>query len=259
MVARAVVAMIGNRVRTVVLGGCAAGLVGCAPLPQADDPASDVASGPASAQRATNWKAVPLPGKARTDYRPVSIDGRFAIHARAERSASMWRQQLRVLPQDLGWLSFSWKVPQLIPHADLSASDTDDTPVRVVLAFDGDHARLSMRNRMLFDLAQALTGEAPPYATLMYVWEPKAPVGSVIRAPRTDRVRGLVVESGAQRLGRWLAYERDIVADFRQAYGEDPGALIGVAVMTDSDNTGSEIEAYYGGIELRGAAPLRLL
>jgi len=244
------------RLRSMGWGVCAAVMTGCASMPSVEGSAQGSA---AASVQADHWLPVPLPGKARTDYRPVSIDGRPAIHARAACSASMWRQQLRVPPQDLGRLSFSWKVPALIPGADLSASDTDDTPVRVVLAFDGDHARLSMRNRMLFDLAQALTGEVPPYATLMYVWEPKAPVGSVIRAPRTDRVRGLVVESGAQRLGRWLAYERDIVADFRQAYGEEPGALIGIAVMTDSDNTGSDTEAYYGSIELRGARPRRLL
>lgn len=259
VVARGKRVLVGKWLRSIVLGIAAGGVVGCAPLPTVNGPQVATGADPASALQAANWKPVPLPGKARTDYRPVSIDGRQAIHARAERSASMWRQQLRVPPDGLGRLSFSWKVPQLIPQADLSASETDDTPVRVVLAFDGDHGRLSMRNRMLFDLAQALTGEAPPYATLMYVWEPRAPVGSVIRAPRSDRVRGLVVESGAQRLGHWLHYERDVVADFRQAYGEEPGALIGVAVMTDSDNTGSEIEAFYGGIELRGLTRLRLL
>jgi hypothetical protein len=244
-----------------MLVGVGAALVAaCAPLPPADGGAGSpgAADSAAAAASAADWKAVPLPGKASTQYRPVSVDGRRAIHARAERSASMWRQQLRVRPQDLGRLTFSWKVPRLIEGADLSSSEADDTPVRVVLAFDGDHGRLSMRNRMLFDLAQALTGEAPPFATLMYVWEPKAAVGSVIRAPRTDRVRGLVVESGGQRLDQWLHYERDIVADFRQAYGEDPGELIGVAVMTDSDNTSSEIEAFYGGIELRGLTRRRL-
>ncbi|MBP7521960.1 MAG: DUF3047 domain-containing protein, partial [Leptothrix sp. (in: Bacteria)] len=69
----------------------------------------------------------------------------------------------------------------------------------------------------------------------------------------------VVVESGARRLGQWLRYERDVVADFRAAYGEDPGELIGIAVMTDSDNTGTEAEAFYGPIELWDASRRRLL
>ena len=206
-----------------------------------------------------HWHAFALPGKARTHYEHKVVDGRAALHARADRSASMWRQHVRLEPQHLSRVHFSWKVPRLIEAADLSDRDADDTPVRIVLAFDGDRQRLSMRNRMMFDLAESLTGEAPPYATLMYVWDPKAEVGSVIRAPRSDRVRGVVVESGPQRLGRWLHYERDVLADFRRAYGEEPGALVGVAVMTDSDNTSSETEAFYGGIELEGVTRLRLL
>lgn len=208
---------------------------------------------------AAHWHAFALPGKARTHYEHKVVDGRAALHARADRSASMWRQHVRLEPQHLSRVHFSWKVPRLIDAADLSDRDADDTPVRIVLAFEGDRQRLSMRNRMMFDLAESLTGEAPPYATLMYVWDPKAEVGSVIRAPRSDRVRGVVVESGPQRLGRWLHYERDVLADFRRAYGEEPGALVGVAVMTDSDNTSSETEAFYGGIELEGVTRLRLL
>lgn len=225
-------------------------LAGCAMAPQG---ASTLV------RSSVEWRAVSLPGKAMTRYVHTTLNGRPVLHARADRSASMWRHVLRVEPVGLGRVHFSWKVPRLIESAHLGERDGDDAPVRLVLAFEGDRQRLSMRNRMMFDLAESLTGEAPPYATLMYVWDPKAEVGSVILAPRSDRVRGLVVESGPQRLGRWLHYERDVIADFRRAYGEEPGALIGVAVMTDSDNTSSETEAFYGGIELEGVTRLRLL
>ena len=69
-------------------------------------------------------------------------------------------------------------------------------------------------------------------------------------SPRTDRIRRLVVESGAARLDRWLDYERDIRADYEHAFGEPPGALIGIAVMTDSDNTGTRTNAWYGPVRL---------
>ena len=75
----------------------------------------------------------------------------------------------------MGSVKFSWQVAQLIAAADLTDRDTDDSPVRLILAFDGDHGRLSLRNRMMFELAQAVTGETPPFATLMYVWDNKAP------------------------------------------------------------------------------------
>ena len=85
-----------------------------------------------------------------------------------------------------------------------------------------------------------------------------APVDSVIHAARTDRIRKLVLESGPQRLSRWIDYQRDIAADYRRLYGEEPGALIGVAVMTDADNTQGRSEAYYGPISLTTADGRRL-
>ena len=107
-----------------------------------------------------------------------------------------------------------------------------------------------MRTRMLFDLAEALTGEKPPFATLMYVWDANAPIGSVIINPRSDRIRKIVVDSGPAELRRWRDHRRDLAADYRLAFGEAPGALTSIAVMTDSDNMRSNAQAWYGSIDL---------
>ena len=121
-------------------------------------------------------------------------------------------------------------------------------PVRLVLAFDGDRSRFSARDAALSELALVLTGEPLPYATLMYVWCNKRAPGTVIPSPRTDRIRKLVLESGPARLDQWLDYERDIRADYERVFGEQPGALVGIALMTDSDNTHSRATAWYGPI-----------
>jgi hypothetical protein len=130
----------------------------------------------------------------------------------------------------------------------MAERDRGDSPVRLILAFEGDRSRLSAKNAMLSDLTEALTGEPLPYATLMYVWSNHRPVDSVIVNPRTDRVRKMVVESGPGHLMQWRRYERDVRADYEKAFGEAPGALVGVAIMTDSDNTRSNVRAWYGDI-----------
>lgn len=134
---------------------------------------------------------------------------------------------------------------------DLAQRDADDSPVRVVLVFEGDRSHFSQRDALLSELVRAVTGEPLPYATLMYVWCNQREPGTVIASPRTGRVRTMVVESGAARLNRWLDYERDIRADFERAFGEPPGALVGVALMSDSDNTRSTAQAWYGPIRLQ--------
>lgn len=170
----------------------------------------------------------------------------------AQASAILLRRPLQLESQDLGAIRFPWKVPALIPGADMARRETEEAMVRIVLTFDGDRTRLSARDRALSELAQLMTGEPLPYATLMYVWCPTRELGSVILNPRTDRIRKLVVESGPARLNQWLDYERDIRADFRQVFGEEPGLLLHVAIMSDGDNAGSEIRAWYGPVLLEG-------
>jgi hypothetical protein len=200
----------------------------------------------------TVWHPHSLPGKRKTRYDTVAEEGRPVVLARADRSASLLRHPLRIEAQALGRLRFSWRVPELIVGADMRDREASDSPARLVLAFEGDMHRLSERERLLFDLAETLGGERPPFATLMYVWDAHAPIDTVLVSGRSSRVRKIVVESGAEQLGRWRLHERDIAADFLKAYGEAPGALTGVALMTDADNTAGRAQASYGPVCLPG-------
>lgn len=234
--------------------GCLALLIllaGCASQPAAVD--APAAAGGWQGER--QWQHYALPGKSPTVFRHTRLDGRDAVAVTADSSASMLRARLRIEPADLGSVRFSWKVPQLIAQADMALREADDSPVRVILAFEGDRSRFSPRNAMLSELSHTLTGEPMPYATLMYVWCNQRPPGTVITNPRTDRIRKLVVESGPGHLNRWLEYERDIRADYERAFGEPPGALVGIAIMTDTDNTHSTAKAWYGPVRLARQSP----
>jgi len=199
------------------------------------------------------WQHYPLPGKQATEFSFLRVDGRPAVAAQATSSASMLRHRMRIEPAELGRIRFSWNVPQLIDAADMALSEADDSPVRIIMAFDGDRSRFSMKNAMMSELSHAITGEPLPYATLMYVWCNTRPSDSVIVNPRTDRIRQMVVESGAQGLSRWHFYERNIRADFERAFGEPPGALVGIGIMTDTDNTRSNARVLYGQLDLTPA------
>lgn len=230
-------------------------LAGCASVVQVEAPAVEAESSAwaghwAKVVAGSRWHHYGLPGKQATRFEYARTDGRDALAVKAESSASMMRRKLRIAPHELGSIHFSWKVAQLIAEADMGVRDADDSPVRVILAFEGDRSRLSARNARLSELALALTGEEMPYATLMYVWCNQREPGSVITGARTDRIRKIVLESGPGKLDQWLDYERDIRADFQRAFGEPPGALVGIAIMTDSDNTRSTARAWYGPVSL---------
>ena len=232
-----------------------AGLVACAPLrPEAaarDDSitqsrwaGASVSEGPAGP--GGPWKHQEFPGKRASVYRYEQRDGRDTIAVQSNAAASVLRQVLRIEAADLGRMRFSWKVPALIADANLRDRDYSDSPVRIVLAFEGDRSHFSARDAMLSELAHALTGEPMPYATLMYVWGNHSAPGTVLHNTRTSRIRKLVMESGPSKLSQWLEYERDVRADFEKAFGEPPGALVSIGIMTDTDNTGSSATAWYG-------------
>ena len=162
----------------------------------------------------------------------------------------MFRKRLPKLSDAQREVEFSWWADALPEGGDVSDASASDAAARVLFAFGGDHARLSARNQMMFELVRTLAGEAPPFATLAYVWDTSAPVGRVVTHPRSDRMRKIVVESGSGGLRQWKRYRRMLGADFRLAFGEAPGPLLAVAVMTDGDNTRSQLTTRYRDISL---------
>ena len=184
-----------------------------------------------------------------TQYRLIADpSGVTVVEARSEQSASGLAKLLNIEPAEMPWIHWRWHVPSLIAAADNSRRDAEDAPVRVIVTFDGDMNKLDFEDRAFAARVKAITGQAMPYATLMYIWENRADVGSVIESPHTGRIKMVVAETGSKRSGAWVDYERNILLDFEKAFGEKPGRIMSLGIMTDTDNTGESAIAYYGDI-----------
>jgi len=186
-----------------------------------------------------------------TEYRLVSQQGRTVVHAKARASASGLMHPLTLDSATYPLLNWRWKVDTLIRQADNTKKHLEDAPVRLVVSFDGNMEKLSPQDRTFFSNIRLLTGQQLPYATLMYIWENRAPLETVIPNRHTSRIRMIVAESGRDRLGQWQEVTRNIVEDYRRAFGEEPGRIIAVGLMTDTDNTGDYAHAWYGDIMFR--------
>jgi hypothetical protein len=150
-------------------------------------------------------------------------------------------------------LRWQWRVDHVNVQATLGEEDAADTVSRIIVGFEGDKSRLSLRDRMVFEQVELFTGHVLPFATLMYVWDGQLPVEHVHVHPRTGRVRYIVAETGTRNAGKWLNFERDVVADYTRVYGEPPtGRISSVGVLTDSDNLKQRAEAWYGDITFHG-------
>lgn len=197
------------------------------------------------------WLPRPMPSKRWADFQPVVQDGLAGLQLQANASLSFLHRELQPPRIDVQRVAWSWWLGNELPEADLAQADISDSPVRLLLAFDGDRDRLTGRQAMASELVRLLTGHELPFATLTYVWTRQYAPGTVLHNPRSDRIRYLVVEQGPARLGRWLSYERDIQADYRNAFGEAPGPLVGVGLMTDTDNTQASTRVVYGPVTLK--------
>lgn len=213
-------------------------------------------SGRPGMARPPGWEVVKLTEHKRlTAYDLVADQGVVVLRAQADASASLLahRTAFDILAAPV--VHWRWRIGSLIDGADSRIAGREDSPVRLVFEFDGDKSKLSFSERTVFLMSRAASGNELPYATLMYVWSNMLPVGAVVPNPRTRRVQMVVAASGSGDVGRWVTLKRDLYRDFVAAFGEPPGKLTAVGVLTDTDNTGATVEAWYGDIRFESTTP----
>jgi hypothetical protein len=183
-----------------------------------------------------------------TIYRLVRDDQTVVVKAVAEASASGLTRKIKIDPREYPVVQWRWKVTNILKKGDVSRKEGDDYPARIYITFEYDAAKLGFFDKIKYEAAHLLYGEYPPLAAINYIWANKAPQGTMVPNPYTDRVMMIVVESGEPRLNEWIIEERNLYEDYKRAFKEEPPLISGVAIMTDADNTGESATAYYGDI-----------
>jgi hypothetical protein len=179
----------------------------------------------------------------------VEAEGSPVLRADSDASASGLIYETRIDVGEYPILRWRWRVENLIEASDVRSRSGDDYPARIYLIFDKDPATLPWGQRLRYRLATALYGELPTRA-LSYIWARRAAVGEVHPSPYTDFAQLVVLQSGDARVGEWIAESRDVRADYERVFGEEAPSLVGVALMTDTDDTGERARAFYGDIRL---------
>lgn len=233
-------------------------LAACSQLPTKKDAATSFSEGRilpfsdnASAGLPEHWEPMIINRtKKLTEYKLVDDDGKAVLHARAASAASGLMQKVDIDPLREPILNWRWRIGGLVQTANNADRGLEDSPARIILGFDGDKDGLPFADQIMFETARLVTGREVPYATLMYIWGRKAAVDTIITNTRSNRVKMIVAETGASGVGEWHDFSRNIAADYQKAFGEKPGKLIAVGVLTDTDNTGETVEAWYGDITI---------
>lgn len=214
-----------------LLLAAAAGLFGWgAAMPGEAVAPEEVAGGRFSAGDLAGWKVREFKGRTRYEIEDDPEGGGGPVLAAISRGAASALYHEREI--DLAAtpiLSWRWRVESPLPIADERRKGGDDFAARVYVVSEG---------RGLLGLPLGIT----------YVWA-NAPAGEAWPNPFTARAVMVVVDSGPG--GEWRRHERDVREDFRRYHGKAVETLDGVALMTDTDNSGTEGRAWYGDLSFR--------
>ena len=186
-----------------------------------------------------------------TRYDLVRADSTVVVKAVSEGGASGLARKQRIDLQQYPVLEWRWKVEGVVEAGNARTKDGDDYAARVFVTFDYDHGLGGTLKRKAL---QALGYDDVPARALNYIWANRVPAGVPIACPFTDWVMMIPVQSGEKRAGTWVTERRNVLQDYRTVFGDDPPPVTGVAIMTDTDNTGGSATAYYGDVVFRRAA-----
>jgi hypothetical protein len=198
----------------------------------------------------SQWEPLTFPKiKDHSTYTLVREGGKSVLKAESRASASglIHRKTFNVYENPR--LRWRWKVTQLADRGNPREKAGDDYPIRVYVMFPYDPARATVAERLVYSATRMLYGKYPPHSTLNYVWTGHDVPDGIFASPYTDKVRIVVLEKGKERLGQWVEVSVNIPEDYRKAFGKEPPAMAGLAVMSDTDNAGGSATAYLDYIE----------
>ena len=173
------------------------------------------------------WSLKEFIGKAKVKVEKVGE--LFAVHLHSERASFSLHKDIEVDVTSFPYLSWLWRVDALPPQGDVRRKDTDDQAAQVYVIFPRFPAMLRSH-------------------IIGYVWDSRAPAGTVLTSPTNRMAKIIVLRSGSDRLGQWVAETRNVLEDYRRLYGEIPPKVGKISLLINSQNTKSVAEAWFSGL-----------
>ena len=163
--------------------------------------------------------------KGEPDLQLVQDEGKQALQMRSDKASFSLQKQLQISLQASPFLVWDWKVTELPKGGDFRRSGSDDQAAQLIIAFSSSRF-------------------------LSYIWDSTAPKGLIASAPAPvfKKIFAVVMQSGTQGLGTWITERRNLIDDYKQAYGEAPEAIEGVRIQINSQHTQSRAESYWHSI-----------
>jgi len=165
-----------------------------------------------------------------TQYSLTQVDGKWVVVADSRQSASAYYKKIDI---DLGKtpiLNWSWRKEQPIDPGNELDKKGDDYVARIYVV---------KSSGMILSETFALN----------YVWSYQHHRNDTWNNPFAgENSKMLAQRDASDPQGTWFNERRNVVLDFKRLHGKDIRQIDGVAIMTDSDNSGLNARALYGDI-----------
>lgn len=217
-------------------------------------------SGPSNGEQSlpAGWKPLFFPHiRKHTVYSIESKDGDSYLRGISNASASALYRAIDIKAADYPVLSWRWKIDKVLKKGDARTKAGDDYAARIYVTFAYEPSRASLMEAARHEIGERLFGESPPGSALNYIWGNRLQEGAFIINPYSVSDVMIAVESGNKEAGLWKKEERNVYEDYIKAFGHKPPQITGIAVMTDSDNTGGHARGYYDDIIFRKKPSLK--
>jgi len=200
-----------------------------------------------------DWEKLTLPKKDHTEYTLVTDADEPHIKAVSKNSASGWKYKVDIDPKEYPIIEWKWKIDGVLEEGDMTEKDGDDYPARIYITYEYDRKDLPLGERIKYGSMKTFTDFDIPLRSMNYVWANVADTGTVQENVYTNWVNMVAVESGSEKSGKWITSTANVYDTYKDSFEEEPRKITGVAIMTDSDNSGGSATAYYGDIIFKKA------
>ena len=166
-------------------------------------------------------------GLARNTYKVLEENGNRYLHAADDGSSIIIRKELGEWDaNEYPVLSWRWRAKTLPEGGDERIGSRNDSSVAVYVVLDQNFIGVPK--------------------TLKYVWSTTLPVGTYHRRDGIGRPHVMVLESGEEKLGRWVEESVDVHADYVRIFGKKPPRnAVGIGILTDGNATGTDSRGDY--------------
>lgn len=174
------------------------------------------------------WRHEEFKGQNR--YSIVELDGDKVLEGESSASASALVLKKKYQLQDYPILAWRWKIADILSDGDARSKSGDDYAARIYVVFPHWFT--------------------PKTRSINYIWANKLPKGAELPNSYASNSILVAVQSGREKVGRWMSERRNVLEDYRRIFGEEPAAVGAIAIMTDSDDTRGHSLAWFDDLRL---------